>query len=126
MTTDRHSDRVCACCGRPAIGIGVAPSNTRRIEDLLWLCDDPECIHIGNLTMGMKQLEFGRIDSMAAMEAASPLGQSIEEFCDSIGKTDLRELTQQEWDELCRIAARNTIATYRDALQTKLRNEAPF
>lgn len=118
MTIDRHSDRVCACCARPAIGIGVAPSNARSLNHLLWLCDDIDCIQIGNLTMGMKQLEFGRLDSLATQEA----GQKLEEYCDGIGKSDLRDLTQSEFEEACR----TMIGAYRDALQTKLRYEAPF
>ncbi|HEY8358665.1 MAG TPA: DUF6511 domain-containing protein [Ramlibacter sp.] len=118
MQHDRHSDRVCGVCARPAIGIGVAPSNARRLQDLIWLCNDPECIEIGNKTMGLKQLEFSRLDSLATMEA----GSDVERYCDEIGKTDLREFTQQEWDNLCR----RFVAGYRDALQTKLRDEAPF
>lgn len=118
MTFDRHSDRVCACCARPAIGIGVAPSNAKSLSQVLWLCEDPECIAIGQRTMGMKQLEFSRLDTLAAQEA----GAELEQYCQSIGKSDLRELTQAEWDA----ALRATIGAYRDALQNKLRNEAPF
>jgi hypothetical protein len=68
--------------------------------------------------MGIKQLEFSRLDSLATIEA----GQELEQYCQSIGKSDLRELTQQEWDQALRV----TIGSYRDALQTKLRDEAPF
>lgn len=68
--------------------------------------------------MGMKQREFSRLDSLAAIEA----GHDVEAFCDEIGKTDFREMTEQEWDNLCR----RFVAGYRDALQTKLRDEAPF
>lgn len=116
--TDRHSDRVCACCARPAIGIGVAPPSPKSVSQILWLCDDPHCIEIGQKTMGLKQLEFSRLDRLAAMEA----GHDIEAYCDEIGKTDLRDLTQEEWDNLCR----RFVAGYRDALQTKLRDAAPF
>ena len=126
MPPDRHSDRVCCVCARPAIGIGLARSNARRLEDLLWVCDDVDCLHIGNLTMGLKQLEFGRIDSLATSEAAETMGAAIETYCDTIGKTDLRDLTAAEWDVLLKSAAQNAVATYREALQTKLRNEAPF
>lgn len=118
MSHDRHADRVCACCARPAIGIGVAPSNVRTVSQILWLCDDPECLVIGQITMGMKQLEFNRIDHLAAQEA----GHGVEAFCDEIGKTDLKEMSQAEWDALCR----RFVSTYRDALQNKLRHEAPF
>jgi hypothetical protein len=126
MPLDRHLDRVCGVCARPATGIGVAPSNARRLQDLIWLCDDPDCIEIGNRTMGLKQLEFGRIDGLAASEAAETMGTTIEAYCDQIGKTDLRNLTAAEWDVLLKSAAQNAIGTYRDALQTKLRHEAPF
>lgn len=126
MSHDRHADRVCACCARPAIGIGVAPSNVRTVSQILWLCDDPECLVIGQITMGMKQLEFNRIDHLAASEAAETMGVAIEAYCDQIGKTDLRELTTAEWEAMLKSAAHNAIGSYREALQTKLRNEAPF
>ncbi|WP_449395567.1 hypothetical protein [Devosia riboflavina] len=119
MQHDRHSDRVCACCARPAIGIGVAPSQIKSVNQILWLCDDEECIRIGQATMGVKQLEFSRIDGMATVVDAA---QAIETYCDRIGKSDLREMSQAEFDEMCRRA----IAAYRDALQNRLRNEAPF
>lgn len=112
-----HSDRICAVCARPAIGIGVAPRNA-KIEQVLWICDDPECIEIGHKAMGLKQLEFSRIDALATIEA----GTELEQFCQRIGKSDLRDLTQSEWDTACR----TMIGAYRDALQTKLRDEAPF
>lgn len=118
MTTPRNLDRVCCVCARPAIGLGVASSHARKFTDILWCCDDPECIRIGNLTVGLKQLEFGRLDSLATDDA----GAAIEGYCDEIGKTDLRDLSDPEWRELCR----RFISSYRDALQTKLRNEAPF
>jgi len=118
MLHSRNLDRVCGVCARPAQGYGVAPANARTLKDILWICDDPECLRIGNQTMGLKQLEFGRIDALATDEA----GSAVEAYCDEVGKTDLRQLTEPEWRELCR----RFIGTYRDALQTRLRNEAPF
>lgn len=117
--TSRNLDRVCACCARPAIGIGVAPSQCKSVSQILWLCDDEECIQIGQKTMGVKQLEFSRIDGMATVIDAA---QAIEAYCDRIQKSDLRDMTQAEFDEMCRQA----IGAYRDALQTRLRDEAPF
>lgn len=117
MTEPRFDERLCSVCRRPARGYGYA-MKARTVADIAWVCDDPDCIAIARDTYGMKQLEFGRIDSMATSDA----GEALEAYLDSIGKTDLRQLTQKEWDE----ALRATIGGYRAALKGRLQNEAPF
>ncbi|HEU5019674.1 MAG TPA: hypothetical protein VFT69_17080 [Pseudolabrys sp.] len=114
----RFSDRVCAVCARPATCLGWVPANNYAKHPIAWLCDDAECVDIIARTYSMKQLEFSRIDSLATQEA----GAALEGFCDKIGKSDLRDLTQAEFDS----AMMAVIAAYRDALKTKLRDEAPF
>lgn len=114
--TDRFDDAVCGCCGRSAVGYGYAPP--RLGAPVLWTCDDPECLKIARNSYEMKQDEFSRVESLAAGEGGAEGGA----YLDEIGKTDLASLTPDEWFEFCRRIVRG----YRKALQTKLRDEAPF
>lgn len=118
--TPRFHDRVCAVCARPAIGWGYASHSYRTVaaDRIAWCCDDPECLAIARDSYAMKQIEFGRIDTLATEDG----GQKGGEYLDSIGKTDLATLTADEWAELCR----QIVGGYREALKGRLRNEAPF
>jgi len=110
---DRFDGCACGVCARRATGIGVnAPCQTRHI---MWLCDDPECIRIARNTINMKQDQFTRLESLAASRGGEEGGA----FLDSIGKTDLAQLTQAEWFEFCR----RIVAGYRKALKDDLKNE---
>jgi len=44
------------------------------------------------------------------------------QYLDTIGKTDLATLTQEEWFEFCR----RIVGGYRSALVNDLKNKAPF
>jgi hypothetical protein len=115
---NRFSEEICFVCARPATGIGYAPKKTSDVKKIAWVCDDPECIQLAKDSYQMKQLEFERLDSLATIEA----GAELEGFCDRIGKSDLRELTQAEFDLACKAM----IGAYREALKGKLKDEAPF
>lgn len=120
MTHPRFSDRVCCSCARPAIGIGYAPNRSRTVgvDQIAWCCDDPECIAIARDSYEMKQLEFSRIDQLAAGDAGEKGGA----YLDSIGKTDLAQLSEEEWQQFLL----HVVGGYREALKGRLRNEAPF
>ena len=111
----RFSDAVCGCCARSATGFGYAP---RTGQSILWVCDDPDCLQVAKDTYTMKQDQFSRLESLAAGKGGEDGGQ----FLDDIGKTDLATLSPDEWHEFCR----RLVAGYRKALQSSLKNEAPF
>lgn len=113
---DRFDDAVCGCCGRTAVGFGYAPK--RFNAQVLWICDDLECLTIARDSYAMKQNEFTRIESLAAGAGGEEGGA----FLDSIGKTDLATMSDAEWFEFCR----RIVAGYRKALKTTLKDEAPF
>lgn len=118
MTTDpRFDECLCAACRRPTIGLAVIPKG-RRNAPLAWVCNDPECIQIARNTYDMKQIEFHRIDELATQDGGNEAGA----YLDKIGKTDLAQLSEQEWQEFCRAM----VGGYRTALKTKLQHEAPF
>lgn len=118
MTNPRISDRVCFVCARPAIGYGYTPPRTKSVDQIAFCCDDPECLAIASRTYSMTQLEFGRIDQLAAGDG----GEKGGEYLDKIGKTDLATLTEEEWQQFLLAV----VGGYRDALKGRLRNEAPF
>lgn len=62
--------------------------------------------------------QFSHLESRAAIRGGEVAGEYLEQ----IGKTDLATLTPEEFWEFCR----RVVAGYRVALQTELRNEAPF
>lgn len=106
---------VCAVCARPGTGHGYAPSDRHPIA---WLCDDPACVQIAKDTYSMRQEKFARVDSLAAGQGGEAMGA----YLDEIGKSDLAELTEEQWFEACR----RMIAGYRVALTTTLSGESPF
>lgn len=106
---------ICAVCGRPGTGHGYAPSDRHPIA---WLCDDPDCIPLARDTYRMPTPKLTRIERLAIREGGDRGG----EYLDSIQKTDLAVLTEDEWWEfLSRIEQGR-----REALVTTLKNEAPF
>lgn len=118
MTEERFNPHLCAVCRRPAEGHGVS-YRARTISDIAWLCSDTECIQIAKDSYTMKQLQFSRLDDLAATVDGLA---AAEEFCDRIGKTDFRDFTEAEAQEFCRAL----VGGYRAALKGRLRDEAPF
>lgn len=115
QTIDRSDPSICCVCSRRAVGHGITKGPDERI---LWCCDDLTCLSIARDTYHMKQEEFTRIESLAAGEGGVVAGQYLE----SLGKTDLADLTEFEWHEFCR----KLVGGYRVAMATTLKNEAPF
>lgn len=114
---DRFGDRVCGSCARPAIGWGYVPPGYGN-KKIIWCCDNLECLAIAKDSYGMNPRDFTRLDSIAAI-AGGEVGGA---YLDEIDKTDLAQMTEEEWHEFCR----RIVGGYREALQTTLRDEAPF
>jgi hypothetical protein len=112
---ERFDDRICGVCARAAAGIGHAP---RSHQPVIWLCDDPDCIHIARNSYHMKQEEFSRLEAIAAHEARFDVG----DYLAKIGKTDLTTMTLEEAMKMCQI----TVAAYRKNLKKLVDSEAPF
>lgn len=113
--TARYLTRVCACCARPAIGVGVV---ARYKNNPLWCCDRPECLALAKETLGMDARTFNRLDTLATVTG----GQEAGAYLDEIDKTDLAQLTEGEWGEFCQ----RLVAGYRAALEGSLKDTAPF
>lgn len=117
MSVDRHEGSACGCCGRNATGFGYAPP--RNGSRPIWVCDDPECLQLAKDSYSMRQDHFDRIEALAAVRAAEQMGRRLEE----LGRGSAFEGMQwEEWLEV----TREGIASYRSALKTELKDEAPF
>jgi len=107
---DRHEEGICGVCARRDAGMGIG--EWKRRSQMLWVCNDPDCLKIAKATQNMKQDEFSRIESLAAGRGGAEAGA----FLEQIGKTDLAQLNHAEWFEFCR----RLIASYRKALKAEL------
>ena len=113
----RHDPEICGVCARSATGISYAPQG-RQNNPIMWLCDDLGCIKIARASYDMKQDQFTRIESMASGDGGMEGGM----YLDTIGKTDLAELSPDEYFEFCR----RLVAGYRKGLAKRTAEEAPF
>jgi hypothetical protein len=111
----RFETSLCSVCRRYATGAGYTPNHRKPI---LWVCDDPICLEIAIRTYSMSQDKFTQFERIAAEEGAMVAGPYLEQ----IGKTDIRELTRDEYFEF----ARRIIAGYRNHLQALCNEEVPF
>jgi hypothetical protein len=112
----RFNDKLCGCCRRYSVGVAYSPAPRKP---LLWLCADPECINLAMRSYNVRQDEFTRMESRAAIEGGKEAGA----FLEQIGKAEgLGALEPEEWFEFCR----RLVAGYRKALVGELNNEAPF
>lgn len=115
--TDRSEPLICAVCARGAAGFGYLPRGaTKRAP--LFVCDDPECLPIARDTFHMKQDQFDRLEEMAALDG----GRAVETYCEAIGKTDFREFSQTEFEEM----SKEFTKAYRISLKGYVASEAPF
>ena len=84
----------CFICGDPGYGMGWKPKEpwTARHK---WLCDDGRCLFIAPEVYKMPSREM-RIHAQEALEIG---GQEAGKYLETIGKTDLADLTREEWLE---------------------------
>ncbi len=107
---------LCGVCRRRAYGYGVAPAQSKPV---MWLCDSPECWALGQGVYTMPTAELDEFEK-AARDAA---GERAGAYLDSIGKTDLAQLTGEEW----RLFLHQVIVGFEDELRAIFRKSlAPF
>lgn len=87
---------LCPVCHREArsfgwFNINYSVSNPRRFESLRWLCSRP----CQDILHGRKGVIDHSENEKAAMLAGGDAGGA---FLDGIGKTDLAQLTVEEWE----------------------------
>lgn len=108
---------LCGVCARRCAGIGFKPPGQRGAK-VLWVCDDPECISIARETYSMKQLQFDRLEGLAAGTAGQKFGEVLVE-------ANAAHVFEGMDPELFDKAIRAAIAGYRSALKESV-GEIPF
>lgn len=117
-STDRPTDGgICFCCRRQDSGVGYFKQGTPH--RIVWSCD----AHIPFIrkAVAMSQSEFTIYEKRAVAEAGAVAGQKlVMEF----GRTDLAQLTPDEWLQFCE----TLIRAFGDDLARRLSDtsETPF
>ena len=107
---------ICGVCRRAAVGLGYTP---RFGAPILWLCDDTGCLKVGRSVYFMPTERLNAFEVGAAREAVDVAGP----YLDSVGKTDLAQLTLPEADEFFR----RFLVAFEQSMRRKLvENEPPF
>lgn len=81
---------ICGVCRRRAWGIGWAGRQGRPV---LWMCDDPDCQSVARTVYEMPKSQLDAFEEDARDEAGEMAGA----YLDTLGKTDLASLTEDEW-----------------------------
>lgn len=124
MTTTIDLIGPCAICRRRHVNIGYAPSERAQVK---WVCDD--CMRTTTSTAAgpqplikkvyhMPRRELDRYEEQA-LEAGGDAGGA---YLDSIGKTDLAALEEDEWKEFLR----RVFVGYTDGMRELAKGEVVF
>ena len=93
----------CCVCGRRAFGIGVSPAVG---EPIAWLCDDPECVALGQGVYKMTAKNLDIFEERAVLEAGAKL---VDDFAEavlgSMWKHGIRSLDQLDAEQFPKISA---------------------
>lgn len=81
---------ICGVCRRRAWGLGWAGQQGRPV---LWMCDDPDCQRVARSVYEMPKIDLDAFEEAARDDAGEMAGA----YLDTIGKTDLASLTEEEW-----------------------------
>ncbi|MFO1147779.1 MAG: hypothetical protein U1E62_05315 [Alsobacter sp.] len=84
----------CFICGDPGAGLGFSPSDEFKVRPK-WLCDDPLCLGSARKAYDMSSSHR----TAQALEARDKGGEAAGAYLEEIGKTDIGELTLEEWRE---------------------------
>lgn len=105
---------ICGCCLAPARGAGYAPAGFSKgrlhFKQFMWFCADPVCLAAMKDVYDMPADIFDKHLDDAIDEARRTAGRyAIEQ----IGKTDLAQMTFEEYHEFARVLVNATIADLR-------------
>ena len=107
-----NNEESCFVCRRRADGIGIG--NEKRVG---WMCS--ECASVGKVVYHMPDREFD-IYEQRAIERA---GEKAGDYLDTLGKTDLGNLTKTEW----RLFLNTVVRAFGDAIRSEINSgKAPF
>lgn len=115
MTSPQHLVGICFICKRRHSNLGVAPHERAPIK---WFCDE----HLGNTNLQKAyHMPKRQLDEYEARALAGG-GDAGGEYLDSIGKTDLATMTEQEWLTFLG----KVLVGYGDSMQEIVSREIPY
>jgi hypothetical protein len=107
---------ICAVCRGYAGPIGFKPA---RKDPAIWFCDDKRCQALARKVYAMTKEQLEAYEYKAGMAAGDQAGA----YLDQIGRTDLAELTREQWEEFI---ARVIIGFQHEMRRMIGSHEAPF
>lgn len=108
----------CSVCKRAAVGLGYLPDR-RGANGVAWLCDDPDCLSLGKAVYHMPSKPLNQFEVFSLADAGDEAGT----FLEKIGKTDLAQLSQEEWSAFLKII----LTTFEQKMRERLLgHHAPF
>ena len=99
----------CAVCRRRA---GPSGYTERPAVKIIWLCEEPACLALGEVVWHMPSERFEPVEIEARNDAADAGGAYLEQ----LGRTDLATLSVDEYRELVRVV----IVAFGDAMRARL------
>jgi hypothetical protein len=111
----RHIPHLCSACRRPSAGWSFEPSPG---APRAYACDTPGHFTIVQDTYDMTDIEFSALEHRAVAEGGKHAGQ----YLDALRKTDLAQLTPDEWHQFLL----KVVDGYRTALELQLAHQPPF
>lgn len=106
----------CWICKRRAIGVGIGPpDNDKWAKNPRWICED--CVTVARETRNMRNMD--PYELIARRDASDKAG----EYLDGLGKSDLADMTEEEWLKLWDIGIKEFGASIRRQVQE---GSAPF
>jgi hypothetical protein len=105
----------CIVCKRHAIGLGVGnPGGSPR-----WICAD--CVPLAREIRNVKY--FDPYENIAIVDAGEKAGEYLDGLAGGAGKSDLADLTTEEWIKFLRFV----VVAFGDSMRTQIaENRAPF
>jgi hypothetical protein len=107
---------ICTVCRRHATGLAYATGNR---GPWLWLCTNSDCHSLAREVCRMPEEKIDAFERAAAEKAWDDFAA----WLDSLGKTDLKQLTDAEWQEA---PMRFFLGCTTELRRKLLSNEPPF
>ena len=109
---DFKANVVCAVCHRHAMGVGMPVGSWGWNRPIAWVCEEPICnsVLLKVTTMAWRALDDIEADSIASA------GDVAGDYLQRLGKTDLGDLSREEWLRFLKIV----LTAYGDQMRARL------
>ena len=102
---------VCSVCQRHALALGAAAGKGRN-PPTAWVCEEASCLSLLGKVAAMPARELNSYEAFALSDAGDDAG----EYLQRLGKTDLGDLSREEWLRFLAIV----LTSYGDHMRARL------